>query len=1189
MLRHIFITLIFIATVFPAHAEPWLCGTPLLITDTSYSLQHQHTRTAPAAPAAPVQLGQIDQFFIHIPKMEVQATCVAIGKHIYIYVENSVQLLFTQVDATAIAAEFDQRIYPKVREWMGTEARPGIDRDNRITVLMHDVGMNQSARDYGGYFAPEDQLPTARNSNQREMLFMDIYQFRERDRHTFYSSLAHEFAHLVNWHQNGGTIDQRWLEEGTASFIEWAVYGTVHNIFVDGYLESPDVPLPYANTSDVYYGGSFMLLLYLYEQYGGVPIIRAIIEQDTLGQQAIDNALKLHSTNDRFVDVFLKWGLTNWFNSPTHSKQLGYQHLPNRKVTAPIQRISNYPNSAGNIPIANWGAHYFLFQNLPQSLDITLVGETVDVDGAHLYATTLALKPNMPSNIRRIQFNAQNSGRIRFEGLPRSSQILLMVTADTPQMLRYSAAPQISGAQNFEPQPAITRHPIPSQTTPKTVTYAYGNRTQQSLKKSNISYVLEPMTQLHLASDYQDILIYPTETGEPYLYATSDWGLEIFSLTQPTQPRRIGEIATPGKAQAVVVDADTAYVADGANGVQLISLHPPTAPKIVKTLGGFIDARKVQISDGNVYVLDSERGLLVFNQHDTENIGTPRPRRFFKTAGTPINVAIKDNTVYISDLAQGLHILDPSPFGNFVTRSITPVFVHDFKVDAFYGYIAGGNLRILNIANPQQPRILSHLNTPGIATGIQLHNQTVYLTDQHAGLQIIDVRDAQQPRRISSQPTSGNANDVARWNDFTYIADGKGGIQTIDTRIPHAPIWMNRYASSGIAYGLDVVQAQQRTAHIAIGAGGIKTVEFTTPYEGIVTRTLLIPATAATIRVRNGLGYVAADNGMFIVDILENKILSYIPTANPVTDIALVDGYAYLCTGTLTVVDIRVPQQSRLVSQHTARGSAYRITLNAENQAYVAALEGGMHIFDTTRPPTPQHIATYTTQGNAIGVSVAPERAYLLDSRVGVIVLDVTEPRKLKQINQYATNALPIQAQIQGEHLYLLDKESLQVVDTRTLTAISQFNQLRFPYEFKLIENTLYVADLYQLRIFQVHPHRFALSVEFTEETSIDTEIDWQDRTYNKINHLGQNFPNPFNPETWIPYQLATAAHVTLSIYDAQGRRVHLEIISNQRPGAHTAYWDGRNTIGEPVASGVYFYSIEAGGYSATRKMFIQR
>ena len=90
------------------------------------------------------------------------------------------------------------------------------------------------------------------------------------------------------------------------------------------------------------------------------------------------------------------------------------------------------------------------------------------------------------------------------------------------------------------------------------------------------------------------------------------------------------------------------------------------------------------------------------------------------------------------------------------------------------------------------------------------------------------------------------------------------------------------------------------------------------------------------------------------------------------------------------------------------------------------------------------------------------------------------------------------------------------------------------------------------------------------------------------------NYPNPFNPETWIPYQLAKPADVTLTIYDIQGRVVRDLDLGHQRPGmyqsrARAAHWDGRNDIGEPVASGVYFYTLTAGNFTATRKMLIRK
>ena len=88
------------------------------------------------------------------------------------------------------------------------------------------------------------------------------------------------------------------------------------------------------------------------------------------------------------------------------------------------------------------------------------------------------------------------------------------------------------------------------------------------------------------------------------------------------------------------------------------------------------------------------------------------------------------------------------------------------------------------------------------------------------------------------------------------------------------------------------------------------------------------------------------------------------------------------------------------------------------------------------------------------------------------------------------------------------------------------------------------------------------------------------------------NYPNPFNPETWIPYRLAEDTFVTLTIYDLSGRVVHTLDVGHRIASAYenrskTIYWDGKNGLGEQVASGVYFYTLTAGDFSATRKMLI--
>ena len=97
-----------------------------------------------------------------------------------------------------------------------------------------------------------------------------------------------------------------------------------------------------------------------------------------------------------------------------------------------------------------------------------------------------------------------------------------------------------------------------------------------------------------------------------------------------------------------------------------------------------------------------------------------------------------------------------------------------------------------------------------------------------------------------------------------------------------------------------------------------------------------------------------------------------------------------------------------------------------------------------------------------------------------------------------------------------------------------------------------------------------------------------------KETSLLPNYPNPFNPETWIPYRLAAPAEVSIVIYAADGRLVRTLALGHQAVGLYesrsrAAHWNGRNALGELVASGVYFYTLTAGEFTATRKMLIRK
>ena len=168
-------------------------------------------------------------------------------------------------------------------------------------------------------------------------------------------------------------------------------------------------------------------------------------------------------------------------------------------------------------------------------------------------------------------------------------------------------------------------------------------------------------------------------------------------------------------------------------------------------------------------------------------------------------------------------------------------------------------------------------------------------------------------------------------------------------------------------------------------------------------------------------------------------------------------------------------------------------------------------------------------------------------------------------------------------------------VDIKDLTAVAKAVNPNFaaPAVDKQPHELPFTAEEIQQWIQDAKAQRIEADGIATLEQLL-TAVLRQAETPPKETALFANYPNPFNPETWIPYQLGTPAEVTLSIHAADGTLVRTLALGQLPAGSYAdkdraAYWDGKNEQGEAVASGVYFYTLKAGEFSATNKMFIQK
>ena len=168
----------------------------------------------------------------------------------------------------------------------------------------------------------------------------------------------------------------------------------------------------------------------------------------------------------------------------------------------------------------------------------------------------------------------------------------------------------------------------------------------------------------------------------------------------------------------------------------------------------------------------------------------------------------------------------------------------------------------------------------------------------------------------------------------------------------------------------------------------------------------------------------------------------------------------------------------------------------------------------------------------------------------------------------------------------------VQIWDTKTGQLASKFSppyhRIIFSPDGKIVAVGHYDGRIHLVPIEAVLPHLrqdIPIAVKPSELQLDSLEVAKKDA-------LLPNYPNPFNPETWIPYQLAAASSVRIHIYDLMGWRVRTLDLGRQPAGAYfsrhrAAHWDGRNALGERVATGVYFYRLETDDFTATKRMVI--
>lgn len=323
--------------------------------------------------------GQKEEFSVmNIEKNKPEkrtAVLKKIGVHCYLYLEEGKE--YDDKILSGIVERFDSVIYVKNTETFGCEPNPGIDNDERITILIVDIkdGWAPGKGFVGGYFFPLDCYPASvvQYSNEREMIYLDCYPSDPADP-LYPGIIAHEFQHMI--HFANDPKEDKWLNEGCSQLAHY-ICGYGHPPQILSFMKNPSDDATVWQNSMEDYGAVYLLHYYLFHKYAGADLsekqkfYRALVASPLKDIESIDAVLAQSGINKTFEDIYKDWLVANLINKADMAGGLyGYDDSLKFRVNT-AYNFTTLPAEIKKAEALNHGAVNILFTpfvaHLPQT------------------------------------------------------------------------------------------------------------------------------------------------------------------------------------------------------------------------------------------------------------------------------------------------------------------------------------------------------------------------------------------------------------------------------------------------------------------------------------------------------------------------------------------------------------------------------------------------------------------------------------------------------------------------------------------------------------------------------------------------------------------------------------------------------------------------------------------------------
>ncbi|MBT7618679.1 MAG: DUF1573 domain-containing protein, partial [Calditrichaeota bacterium] len=407
-------------------------------------------------------------------------------------------------------------------------------------------------------------------------------------------------------------------------------------------------------------------------------------------------------------------------------------------------------------------------------------------------------------------------------------------------------------------------------------------------------------------------------------------GLRIIDVSNPEEPDEIGFFDTPGFAKKVDIVDEIVYVCD-TSSLQIIDVSDLERPRRIGEIntGGALD---MVIEEGFAFLACGGNGIRVIDISDP-----PRPRELvlWELPQNATTIGSVADQIYIADHSHGLLTVDASDIQrmNIVAELPLQQGIYDVAVQGNFGYIGSGdgNLSVLDISDPANPRDIMTIEIVGEVNEIDLNDDMLYIASgEDGGLQIWNIVDPGNPIETSAIETPGSAGDVCFNEGYAYVLDG--ALQVVDVRNPLDPeIVGSLDIDGGVPFN---IYSNDNCVYIAGSHLGLHIINVENPENPRLVRTLPTPDYVLGVYVDDAFLYLS-ENGSGPSNDREGgfRIFNNADPENPEfiggcdvrafgENVVVVDNYAYIAEWQkgLSVIDVTDRENPEIVGHFDAPG-----------------------------------------------------------------------------------------------------------------------------------------------------------------------------------------------------------------------------------------------------------------------------